>query len=215
MRKRTERTFDVASSDFDSTRRDPWPSVKEIGNLKGKRVLDLGAGTGRNSKHFLDGGASVVAADISLGMLRVLGRKFLSQHGVDMLRCDATSLPFPDSVFDAVAFIAVLHHIPDNGGRRRALEEVARVMVFGGVVLVTVWAPKEVPKGARGVAAEGGSGSDIFVPWAGKGERYYHIFPPGELRELIEGAGLRVEKLYHEQVSRRRLGSNLVALASK
>jgi ubiquinone/menaquinone biosynthesis C-methylase UbiE len=215
LRKRTARTFDEASGEFDAARPGPWPSIKEIGSLRGKRVLDLGAGTGRNSGYLLESGASVVAADVSMGMLRVLGRKAGVGQTIHLVRCDALSLPFEDSVFDAVVFIAALHHIPEDGGRRAALGEVERVTVDGGVVLITVWAPRERPKGAREAVSDGGSGKDIYVPWADKGERYYHIFSPDELRAVLVDAGFSVMKLYHEQVSKRGVGTNLVAIATK
>lgn len=215
INKRTAETFDWASGDFDSARPGPWPSIDEMGSLSGKRILDLGAGTGRNSDHFLQGGASVVAVDVSLGMLRVLGRKTGAEKPIHLLRCDATSLPFRDGSFDGVAFIAALHHLPDHKGRRRALGEVERVTAHGGVVLITVWAPPELPKGAKILASCGGTDRDILVPWAGRGGRFYHIFSPSELRTLLSEAGLTLTKVFHERVSKRALGTNLVAVATK
>jgi SAM-dependent methyltransferase len=215
IRRRTARTFDGASVDFDATRRRPWPSVKEMGSLQGKRVLDLGSGTGRNSRHFLEGGAaSVVAADVSVGMLRALYQRSGREAGLHAVRCDAMSLPFKDSAFDAVAFIATLHHVPEEEGRERALREVRRVTSAGSVVLITVWAPSGLPKGAR-PASGGGGEKDIYVPWGKEGDRFYHLFSPDELRSLVEGAGLSVVSLHHERISRRDLGVNLVAVASR
>jgi SAM-dependent methyltransferase len=215
IKRRTARTFDGASIDFDATRRKPWPSVKGIGSLQGKRVLDLGAGTGRYSRYFLDGGAaSVVAADISVGMLMALGRRRQMEQALYAVRCDATNLPFKDLAFDAVAFIAALHHVPDEEARERALREVRRVTSEGGVVLITVWAPSELPKRARPAGERGGE-KDIYVPWGEEGDRFYHLFSPDELRSLVEGAGFSVVRLYHERTSHRDLGINLVAIAMR
>lgn len=214
-RKRTCRTFDGAAVDFDSTRRWPWPSIGGMGSPQGKKILDLGAGTGRNSMHFLENGAAcVVAADLSLGMLEVLARKG-GGRTLCCVRCDANSLPFEDSSFDAVAFIAALHHLPDADGRLGALREAGRVITKGGAVLITVWSPRALPRGTRPAAGAGGGGTDIFVPWGGEGDRYYHLFSPKELRDLVEEAGLSVVRLYHEQVSRRDVGVNLVVIASR
>lgn len=214
-RRRTTSTFDKASLGFDSARRRPWPSIGEMGDLTGKGVLDLGAGTGRNSRHFIEGGAAfVVAADLSAGMLKVLAGRESGGKYICCVRCDAAGLPFADSAFDAVAFIAALHHLPDTNGRRDALREAGRVVRRGGTVLITVWSPREMPKGAR-PAPGGGGAADMLVPWSGEGERFYHLFSPEELRALVEGAGLRVVRLFHEQVSRRGVGVNLVAVASK
>src|SRR5689334_13156923 len=66
----------------------------------GERVLDLAAGTGTSSQPFATAGAHVVAADFSLGMLRVAARRRLP--GVAPVGADATRLPFADGSFDAV-----------------------------------------------------------------------------------------------------------------
>lgn len=209
--RRTAGTFDRASSEFAASRRRPWPSVEMMGSVRGKRVLDLGAGAGRNARHFMEEGAEfVVAADISPGMLDMIGR----QEGLFAVRCDAAHLPFVHSAFDAVAFVAALHHLP-AGAREEAMSEVARVTSRGGAVLVTVWAPERPPMRSRPAPVEGASGRDILVPWGLSGDRYYHLFSSDELRALINGAGLAVSSLYVERISGTDLGVNLVAVAKK
>ncbi len=212
MSRRTVRTFDAAAEDFNASRHRPWPSIEDMGSVKGKRILDLGAGAGRNYRHFSEKGAGlVVAADLSMGMLRTL-----MAEGADnpiCVRCDARRLPFIDSVFDGVSFIATLHHIPDDAGRHEAAKEVIRVLTPGGVALITVWAPESKPRGV--MPAMAGGGADIRVPWARIGERYYHIFTPDELRTLVQAAGLSVVKMYKERVSKREVGVNLVLVARK
>lgn len=215
LRKRTAETFDRVSSSFDSARHGPWPSIREMGSLRGRRVLDLGAGTGRNSEHFLHCGAAVVAADVSMGMLETLRGKLGTDPAIDLVRCDASSLPFRDSVFDGVAFVAALHHIPGEAGRGAALGEVWRVSAEGGSVLVTVWSPQVLPKGAVRAEADGGTCKDVLIPWADMGERYYHMFSLEELSRALSEAGLSVERVYRERISRRGAGTNLVAVAHR
>lgn len=58
--------------------------------------------------------------------------------GADMVICDTARLPFPDSSFDTVAFLACLNHIPD---RRAVLREARRVLKPGGRIIVTMIPP--------------------------------------------------------------------------
>jgi ubiquinone/menaquinone biosynthesis C-methylase UbiE len=98
------------------------------------RGLEIGAGTGYFSLNLLRAEAveSVVATDISPGMLRALSAS-AEELGlsVETVACEAAALPFEDDSFDLVFGHAVLHHLPDLGA---ALREFARVLRPGGVV---------------------------------------------------------------------------------
>jgi SAM-dependent methyltransferase len=92
--------------------------------VAGRRVLDLGAGTGVAGRAArAAGAASVVAADPALGMLRQCGTR---AHPV---AADATALPFRDGSFDLVLAAFCLGHLshPDAGLReaRRVGAELA------------------------------------------------------------------------------------------
>lgn len=87
--------------------------------LAGRRVLDLGAGTGAASRAALAAGAGqVVAADLATGMLRAAGA------GLHRVAGDARALPFRAGSFDLVAAAFCLNHLPDPAA---ALAEVRRV----------------------------------------------------------------------------------------
>ena len=106
----------------------------------GERVLDLAAGTGSSSLPFADAGAQVVAADFSLGMLRV-GKR--AHPALDLLAGDALRLPFADAAFDAVTISFGLRNVSDVDA---ALTEMARVTRSGGRLVVCefshpTWAP--------------------------------------------------------------------------
>ncbi len=106
----------------------------------GERVLDLAAGTGSSSLPFVAAGAQVVAADFSLGMLRV-GKR--AHPGLDLLAGDALRLPFADGSFDAVTISFGLRNVSDIDA---ALAEMARVTAPGGRLVVCefsapTWAP--------------------------------------------------------------------------
>ncbi len=96
----------------------------------GDRCLDLAAGTGVSSVELARSGATVLAADFSLGMLRrgqAVGRT------VPLLAADAMALPFADCSFDAVTISFGLRNVADID---RALAELARVTRPGGRLVV-------------------------------------------------------------------------------
>jgi len=49
---------------------------------------------------------------------------------------DMCALPFRDASFDLVLSQAAVHNVPDASGRRRAVEEMARVLRPGGTILL-------------------------------------------------------------------------------
>jgi SAM-dependent methyltransferase len=78
-----------------------------LGAVRGKRLLEIGAGAAQCSRYAARQGARVVATDISGSMLRQgaeLNTRFTSTSGltVPLVQCDAASLPFADGSFDAV-----------------------------------------------------------------------------------------------------------------
>ncbi len=114
--------------------------AQAVAAAPGERVLDLAAGTGSSSLPFAAAGAQVVAADFSLGMLRV-GKR--AHPGLDLLAGDALRLPFADAAFDAVTISFGLRNVSDVDA---ALAEMARVTRPGGRLVVCefshpTWAP--------------------------------------------------------------------------
>lgn len=96
------------------------------------RVLDVGAGTGNLSAHFIEAGAAVVSADVSPGCLRVVAERLTpsGRHTTQLI--DGRSLRvFDDATFDVAACYSVLHHVPDY---LSLVAEMARVVRPGGLV---------------------------------------------------------------------------------
>ncbi|WP_307872599.1 class I SAM-dependent methyltransferase [Paractinoplanes ovalisporus] len=111
-----------------------------LGDVRGKRVLELGAGAAAGAR-WLDGqGAEVTALDLSAGMLRH-AREAGARTGVrvPLVQADALALPFADSVFDIVctAFGAI-PFVADSGA---AMREVARVLRTGGTWVFSITHP--------------------------------------------------------------------------
>lgn len=86
----------------------------------GRRLLDVGGGTGNYAAALRDEGWDVVVSDRSPGMLARAAAK-----GLATVEADAQSLPFGDASFDAVMCVCMLHHVDDQA---RALAEQRRVL---------------------------------------------------------------------------------------
>ncbi|HEY7431955.1 MAG TPA: class I SAM-dependent methyltransferase, partial [Streptosporangiaceae bacterium] len=88
--------------------------ARAVGAGPGDLVLDLAAGTGTSARTFTAAGATCVACDFSLGMLRT-GFLRLSPRlpGLAFVAGDALRLPFADRSFDAVTISFGLRNVAD------------------------------------------------------------------------------------------------------
>jgi ubiquinone/menaquinone biosynthesis C-methylase UbiE len=111
----------------------------------GQEVLDVAAGDGNFALACAQEGASVVASDISPGMVeRGRARAAAEGYDVEWLEADAEELPFEDERFDCAGsvFGAMIAPRPE-----RVASELIRVVRPGGTVGMTAWRPDSlVPK---------------------------------------------------------------------
>lgn len=69
---------------------------------------------------------------------------------VEVHTADITSLPFDDDSFDVIVSSLVVHNIPNDDGRRRAISEAARVLRPGGkLALVDIFFTNRYAKQLR------------------------------------------------------------------
>ena len=103
----------------------------------GSRLLDVGTGIADLAAAASDRGATVSAIDFSEAMVAEARR---SHTDLDVRLASADSLPFAEGSFDAVIANCVLHHLADP---HQALTEAHRVLVDGGPIACTIWAPPD------------------------------------------------------------------------
>jgi len=86
--------------------------IVEMGDLKGKKILDLGTGLGEAAVYFALQGAEVVATDISGKMLE-LAKELAKSKGTNIKTVKATSdkINLPDKSFDIIYTANLLHHV--------------------------------------------------------------------------------------------------------
>ncbi len=96
--------------------------------IAGRRVLDVGTGTGRAAIALAKAGAVATGVDASREMLAVAERRAKEEGAaVTFAAGDAHHLDFPDRSFDAVVCLRVLMHTPDW---RASLRELCRVAAW-------------------------------------------------------------------------------------
>lgn len=105
---------------------------KQITDIQGKRVLDIGSGIGYFSNLCGESGAIVIAVDHAVSMLTKARLRYGNKFS--FVRCKTHPLPFDNDIFDIVLALDVIEHLYEV---RQALAEIKRVIKQGGLLLVT------------------------------------------------------------------------------
>jgi ubiquinone/menaquinone biosynthesis C-methylase UbiE len=101
--------------------------------VTGKKVLEIGCGTGLILERVHTFATETYGVDISKGMIEVCKNK-----GLNVSLASATDLPFENSSFDLSYSFKVLPHVTDI---YRALHEIARVTRPGGRIVLEFYNP--------------------------------------------------------------------------
>ncbi|CAD5314598.1 unnamed protein product [Arabidopsis thaliana] len=137
-KKYVHRVYDAIAPHFSSTRFAKWPKVAAfLESLpSGSVILDAGCGNGKYLG--LNPSCFFIGCDISHPLIKIC-----SDKGQEVLVADAVNLPYREEFGDAAISIAVLHHLSTENRRKKAIEELVRVVKPGGFVLITVWAAEQ------------------------------------------------------------------------
>lgn len=150
---RFSRDADLRFDDETYLDHESWirPAFERLGDLEGKRVLDLGCGHAMAAVVMARRGARVTAIDLSAGYLAEATRRGLAnQVDLGLAQADGERLPFADASFDRVWGNAILHHLDI----KRAASELGRVLRPGGLAilcepwgenLLLEWARRRLP----------------------------------------------------------------------
>src|SRR5687767_10491544 len=96
-----------------------------LGDVSGRRILDMATGTGRAALALAKRGAVVTGVDASREMLNVAAARAADARlSIEFVEGDAHALTFPDRWFHGTVCLRMLMHVPDW---RRALSELCRV----------------------------------------------------------------------------------------
>jgi ubiquinone/menaquinone biosynthesis C-methylase UbiE len=149
--------------------------VAEFGIRDGASVLDIGTGPGillPHLKRLVGDRGRICALDLSFQMIRQAANKPLTHHGW-VLQADAHRIPFRAAVFDFIICFAAFPHFENP---ETVLEEMARVLISGGTLMVAHLLSRH--ELARHHAAQAAVARDVLPDEA-------------QMRALLQQAGFR------------------------
>jgi SAM-dependent methyltransferase len=115
--------------------------LRLVGDVRGRRILDAGCGSGPLTAALRDSGAAVTGFDASAAMVDLARQRLggaADLHVADL----GAPLPFADAEFDDVVASLVLHYLEDWAG---PLSGLRRVLKPGGRLILSVNHPVIFP----------------------------------------------------------------------
>jgi SAM-dependent methyltransferase len=169
-----------------------------LGDVSGRRVLEIGCGGGQCGRWLVSRGAHAVGIDLSSGQLRH-SRRLDGETGISLpvAQADAGRLPFPDGAFDlACSAYGALPFVADAAA---VVREVARVLRPDGRFVFSTahpvrWSFLDDPGEGGLVAVHSYFDRRAYVEQDGGGAATYveHHRTMGDWVRAIAGAGLRL-----------------------
>ncbi len=180
-------------------------------------LVDLGCGSGRHCVAFARHGFPVLAVDLSLPMLRVVGEK-ARREDLPIARIAANMVQLgclaDQSVDYAICMFSTLGMIAGRANRHQALLHIRRMLKPGGLFALHVhnrWRNLYDPQGRRWVVA------NQLSAWLGSeleaGDKVYdyrgipnmrlHVFTRRELCRDLRKAGLEIQRVVPLDTARR------------
>ena len=189
--------YDLAAEDYDKKEKylnsfEKGKFLSLLPEIKDKKILDVGAGTGRVSLPLALAGAQVTALDVSEKILEVLKRK---NKKIITVVGEAENLPFENESFDIVTAAFLVVHLKDP---KIFFDEVYRVLKPDGLFLVSNINQKEPPV----VKTKEG---DIQI------KSYYHR--PEKIKDSLQDLAFSIEK--EEMIFESEIWVNQIILAKK
>jgi ubiquinone/menaquinone biosynthesis C-methylase UbiE len=163
-------------------------NLSKIVDLKGKKILEVGAGTGRDSFPLVERGAEVFQLDYSINSLMIMKRLADEDKiSVSILGGDTFCLPFHDETFDIVFHQGLLEHFRPKQAEA-LLKENIRILKKDGLLLVDVPQRYHVYTVIKHFLI-------AINKWFAGWEREFSV---GELRREMERLGLQTVHIYGE-----------------
>jgi len=154
-----------------------FPAV--YAHLSGKRILEIGCGTGRHTIR-LARDNDVTGIDLSPGMLAVARQK-LADCKTQLIEADIMAGPLNLGLFDAVVTALVLEHI---GDLPLFFQRAAEVLIADGELLLSEIHPDRIAGGTQANFIDPATGETVRLKSFAHAET--------DIQSAAQGAGLRL-----------------------
>jgi ubiquinone/menaquinone biosynthesis C-methylase UbiE len=109
--------------------------INTLGNIKGKKILDLGCGAGAHAMEYVKKEADVCGLDISKTLVKIAKKRCpQAKFTVGSMN----KIPYEDNTFDIVTASLSIHYIKDLN---KLLHEVNRVLKKNGLFIYSTYNP--------------------------------------------------------------------------
>ncbi|WP_340383869.1 bifunctional class I SAM-dependent methyltransferase/NUDIX hydrolase [Streptomyces sp. SS7] len=166
------------------------PDESFLGELSGRRVLDLGCGTGRHAARLVRAyGAEVDAVDLAPGQVERARARYGSLPGLRLVHADAVAHLRDCAPYDVIYSVNAVPYVDP----RRLLPALATALKPGGTLCFSVL---HTDSAGEGPGAEFSARPEV-LRFAGGGEATVRMWVLGTevWEDLIAGHGLRVERV--------------------
>ena len=168
----------------------------------GKRILDLGCGTGRHLIFFANNGFEVHGLDAAPDGIEI-AKKWLAENNLNYIlsihRMEER-FPYDDSFFDAVISIQAMHHNKIKK-IKFTIREIKRVLKPNGLIFITVPIAKfskNKPSGLQKIE------KGTYLPLSGPEKGLpHHFFTEREIYKVFKG--FNIEKVYLDRSKHRAI----------
>jgi len=193
-KKDQKQVWENISEEWHEFKQNPSRNAQEFLKDKKGKILDLGAGSGRNLIGLDPEGKEMYLVDFSEKMIKLAEKRAkelgFPEDSVKGYVSSIEKLPWEEGFFDYAICVAALHCVETPEARAEVIEELFRVLKSGGEAEIEVWNKdshrfKNAPK-------------EKYVSWRDKGERYYYLYEKDEILELFKSKGFEIkEELEH------------------
>jgi ubiquinone/menaquinone biosynthesis C-methylase UbiE len=97
--------------------------------IRGKTILDVGCGTGKDGNYFKERGYQVIGIELSEGMINHARKR------IDVIKCDMRKLPLRNEAVDGIWSNTSLVHVKE---KLSTIKEWQRVLKPGGIIGITI-----------------------------------------------------------------------------
>jgi ubiquinone/menaquinone biosynthesis C-methylase UbiE len=168
---------------------------KRVGEVRGKKIIDLGSGNGCISIAFALAGADVYGVEVEEELV-AMANEYATAYNVKpqfALYGDGATLPYSEGFFDYAISTSVLEHTTYPV---IYLQEAYRVLKFGGFMYLgfpnKIW-PKETHTGLWFLTYVPGFFRPIVVKFFGKNpltENNLHFYTYFEMKKMLRESGV-------------------------
>ncbi len=179
MDRATIKTYDKYAKEYDQEVIEFWENFPKIiidkfcEDLKGKKILDLGSGSGRDALILRDKGLEIVCVDASKEMIKIT-----NNLGFESIESDFQNYDFSKEKFDGVwAYTSLLHINKEE--MKKILKKIYKTLKPNGIFLIGM--------------IEGIYEGEIERENMLGEKRFFRFYEEQELKNIIEKIGFKFE----------------------